>query len=104
MEKSAAVTKDITQSVRVMANNVDDIVTRTVEGGKVSNEIIQRAAELRDRAITSNENIKEIVTDIREKLEEAIEQSKSVEQINILADTILEITDQTNLLSLDAAG
>lgn len=103
MEKSTAVTQDITQSVRVMADNVDVIVTKTTEGGKLSNEIIQRAIELKSNAITSNENIKVISTDIKDKLEEAIEQSKSVEQINILADTILEITDQTNLLALNAA-
>lgn len=103
MEKSTAVTQDITQSVKVMADNVDDIVAKTTQGGKLSNEIIHRATELRNNAIVSNENIKEISTDIKEKLEEAIEQSKSVEQINILADTILDITEQTNLLSLNAA-
>ena len=36
-------------------------------------------------------------------LQEAIEQSKTVEQINELADGILTITSQTNLLALNAA-
>ena len=103
ISKSSTVTKDITQSVQMISTNVDDIVVKTAEGGKLSDEIIERATELRNDAITSNENIKAISTDIKEKLEEAIEQSKSVEQINILADSILEITDQTNLLALNAA-
>ncbi|MBO0563317.1 methyl-accepting chemotaxis protein, partial [Clostridium botulinum] len=37
------------------------------------------------------------------ELERAIESSKVVEQINVLSESIMEITSQTNLLALNAA-
>lgn len=40
---------------------------------------------------------------VKQQLQNAIEQSKSVSQIEILAQAILQITEQTNLLSLNAA-
>ncbi len=39
----------------------------------------------------------------KQKLESAIESSKVVEQINVLSDSIMNITSQTNLLALNAA-
>jgi methyl-accepting chemotaxis protein len=41
--------------------------------------------------------------EIRESLENAIEDTKIVEQIGVLSSAILEITEQTNLLALNAA-
>ena len=39
----------------------------------------------------------------KEEIEEAIQSSKEVEKINILSNSILEISEQTGLLSLNAA-
>lgn len=41
--------------------------------------------------------------EIRERLEKALEDAKVVEQIGVLADSILAITGQTNLLALNAS-
>ncbi|WDC84631.1 methyl-accepting chemotaxis protein [Caloramator sp. mosi_1] len=51
----------------------------------------------------SKENALNIYSNVKKDLEEAIEESKKVEKINELADTIIAITSQTNLLALNAA-
>lgn len=42
----------------------------------------------------------DLYTNTKEKIKEVIESSKKVEKINILSNSILEISEQTGLLSL----
>ena len=55
------------------------------------------------QAVSSKENTNQTISQIRETLEEAVKQSKSVEQINTLTNDILDISSQTNLLALNAS-
>lgn len=61
------------------------------------------AADMKKNAKDSKNTALEIYGKTKIELTEAIEQSKSVSQINELAEGILAITSQTNLLSLNAA-
>lgn len=103
MEETAASTEEITASIEAVGNTVNAIVAKTKEGTELSAEIIERAAEMKQGALASDKNAKLIYSDVKLKLEHATEQLKAVEQINVLADTILGITSQTNLLALNAA-
>ena len=102
-EESAASTEEISASITEVENNVNTIAKRTKEGADVCNQITERALKLKEDALVSSENAKSIYEDVKHKIEKSIEQSKSMQQINLLADTILQITDQTNLLALNAA-
>ena len=44
-----------------------------------------------------------IFNEVKSRLEKALEDSRTVEEINVLADAILQIISQTNLLALNAA-
>ncbi len=44
-----------------------------------------------------------MLEEIRGRLEQALKEAKVVEQIGVLADSILAITGQTNLLALNAS-
>lgn len=102
-EESAASTEEISASIIEVENNVNTIAQKTKEGSAVCIQITDRALKLKEDAIISGQNAKTIYEDVKQKIEKSIEQSKSTQQINLLADTILQITDQTNLLALNAA-
>lgn len=62
-----------------------------------------RANEMEAAAQTNTEVIQKKTTDILEVLEEAIENSKSVAQVNKLTKDIVEISSTTNLIALNAS-
>ncbi|KDR94892.1 methyl-accepting chemotaxis sensory transducer with Cache sensor [Peptoclostridium litorale DSM 5388] len=103
MEETAASTEEITASIEEVNSNVSIIAEKTRDGAQVSNQIIKRATELKEEAMKSTQNAKSIYDDVKGEVENAIEESRRISQINILTDTILGITAQTNLLALNAA-
>ncbi|WP_019911914.1 methyl-accepting chemotaxis protein [Paenibacillus sp. HW567] len=103
MEETAASTEEMTAAIHEIENNVRMISSRVKEGAGVSGQIIERALELQHDATQSTDNAKRIYESVRVEMEQAIEQSGAINEINILADTILSITSQTNLLALNAA-
>ncbi len=62
-----------------------------------------RANEMEAAAQTNTEAIQKKTADILQVLEEAIENSKSVDQVNKLTKDILEISSTTNLIALNAS-
>ncbi len=103
LQENAASTEEISASVDQIGYNVDSIADKTKKGAGYSIEIIERAEKLKKDAISSNENAKLIYADVKNRIEYALQQSKSVNQVNELAYAILGIAEQTNLLSLNAA-
>ena len=63
----------------------------------------QRATELEQNAIDSRKTTGDMVGEIIEKLKKAIDNSRSVEQVENLTNEILSISSQTNLLALNAS-
>jgi methyl-accepting chemotaxis protein len=69
----------------------------------MAGEISTRANKLKENFTTSRTNTHRIFTDIKGALTQSLEDVKAVQEINALADAILNITSQTNLLALNAA-
>lgn len=103
MEETAASTQEVTATIEEMEKAVSNIARKAEMGTEFSAETSQRAKELKDTALLSNENTKKIYENVKEDLQSALEQSKRVEQIEGLAKSILDIAGQTNLLALNAA-
>jgi methyl-accepting chemotaxis protein len=103
MEETAASSEEISASIDQVGSNVDVITEKTKNGLDLSVEIIQRADNLKKDAVASKQNAETIYTDVKGKMEKALEKSKAVVQVNVLANAILSIAEQTNLLSLNAA-
>ncbi len=103
MDNIAATAEEMSSSADQLTHTVEEISSDTKAGVADSVVIGERAVELKDNVIHSQEVAEEINRDVSKKLMEALEKSKSVEQINQLSESILAITNQTNLLALNAS-
>lgn len=66
-------------------------------------DIKERANEMHTTTLNSKEKTSRTILQIRETLQAALEESRSVQKINEMTQEILSITSQTNLLSLNAS-
>lgn len=103
MEETAASTQEMNAASLEIRNAIQNISGKAKESALSSHDISNRANEIKSNAIASQQNANEVYSSSNKKLLDAIEQSKAVEQIKTLSDTILEITSQTNLLALNAS-
>ena len=87
---------DIKEDVHDMAEECSAITD-------YSSAMKMRATEMEASAQTNTEAIQKKAADILEVLEEAIENSKSVEQVNKLTKDIVSISSSTNLIALNAS-
>ncbi len=103
MEETSANAEEMNAITTEMEKAIESLVSKVQDSTISANEISKRAEELKSNAAASSKNAYEMRTSISENLKNAIEQSKAVEQINVLSDAILQITSQTNLLALNAS-
>lgn len=103
MQETAASSEEMSATAAEIENAVSSIAIKAQQGAVSAGEINRRASELKQNAILSRSSAETIYRSSQEKLIKAIEESKAVEQINVLSDSILQITAQTNLLALNAA-
>jgi len=103
MEEVAATLDEITSGSQDILNSANDMSNMAEEGKEYVGGIKDRAINVRSEAETSKSTTTEMLSGIRELLEVAIENSRSVEQINALTNDILGISSQTNLLALNAS-
>lgn len=103
MEQTAAATEQINDEVTNIQDGTKEISDKTSVGNNLSSELTQRAVKLKKDTLISSDASKKIYEVVKSNTEEAIEQSKEVENIGILAKSIMEIADETSLLSLNAS-
>lgn len=103
MEEVSATVFNVNESGRLIWEATRDLGDMSDGIHEYSNEMAERASELRETAETNKDAAKNIVDEILETLQLAIENSKNVEKINSLTDEILKISSQTNLLALNAS-
>ncbi len=82
---------------------VDNLVSRTKEGSEYVVEMEGRATSVRDMCVAKQDTIKQTLEDKKLVMNEAIEESKKIDQITTMTDDILNIAAQTNLLALNAS-
>ena len=79
------------------------IATRSQDGALEADSIRDRAVVIKDTTQKKYEHTHEIHEDISDHLTKALEDIKIVDQIGILAESIMGVTAQTNLLALNAS-
>lgn len=89
-----------TEGINILLESME---VKTEDGTNISSEISKRAEELRKMAEGARENAMSINNTIDVTLQKAIEDSRAIEQINILSTAMLDIASKTNLLALNAS-
>lgn len=103
MEKTAAASGDINGMTKEIETAARNIAERAQEGAERAESIHKKASGAK---VSTDENRKELILQkdsIKDNLNEALEKVKVVSEISTLAESIMEITTQTNLLSLNAS-
>ncbi len=102
-QETAASAEQINGMTQQIEEAAREIAIRAQDGATEAEEIHQRATQTKDETVANRMKVKQMLSEIREGLEKALEDAKVVEQIGVLADSILAITGQTNLLALNAS-
>lgn len=117
VEEVSLNTEDLSANIEETAASAEELAASSKEMGEIVNSIAGKSQGASEKAVAISENAKNIMvvsetnqketekmfeeTDTR--LKSSIEKAKAVEQINVLSESILQITSQTNLLALNAA-
>ncbi len=103
MEETAAFTISVNEAANDINMAIADFTEKVEHGAHTSNEISSNADVLSVKFIQAKNNTMDVYASNREEIEKAIESSSKVQQINVLSEAILKISEQTSLLSLNAA-
>ncbi len=103
MEETASNIEEVNASTTDINNLIQVITGKADKGVNLAEEISTRAGDLKKTSADAQESTKHVLRDIGQNVKVTIEKSKEVEQINVLTNTILDITSQTNLLALNAS-
>jgi len=103
MEETSSSAISINESVSEVDKAISSFAENVEEGASTADEISTKAETLHSQFVQAKNSTMNLYANTKEEIEEAIQSSKEVEKINILSNSILEISEQTGLLSLNAA-
>lgn len=103
VEETSASSEEITASVEEVDSSINELSEKAAEGSNNASNSKQRAMKVRQNGKASLEEVRNLYKENKENMIKSIEDGKIVNDIKIMADTILGIAEQTNLLALNAA-
>lgn len=103
MEETAASLESNIDTIENIKDYVENLVEKANGGRHRADDISDVSTRIKKDAINQGDEAKAMLIDNRQRMEKAIEDSRSIEQISLLAETIMSIAAQTSLLSLNAS-
>lgn len=103
MEEVAAASQEITAMSHEIDNTAQNLARKSTEAAAKVTEIAEKAEETMTDTQNDHKTTNEMVDRIRTELGQALENVKVVGEINVLSDSIMSITAQTNMLALNAS-
>ncbi len=99
--------KELAESIKYngeeLGNAIENVAKKAGEAAGQSVDIMDRAGKQNEASKESAKEVASIYQETKEELEQAIEDSKRVGEINALTEEILTMSSQTNLLALNAS-
>ena len=99
----SATTQEITDSTKEISATTNILAQNARDAAISVSEIHKCATDIKDKALKNIEKSNLIYDENRSNILKAIEDSKVVEEVKMMADSIGDIAEQTNLLALNAA-
>lgn len=103
MQETTATTEVIASNINNINSKVDNINDLVHKVEATSESIREKAKKLKSSTSETTQKTNDLYSSVYSKASQAFEQSKVIEKIQILTDTIHDIADQTSLLSLNAS-
>lgn len=103
MEETSASLNQVNESIGAIYDAIESISESASHGKDASDDIMGKAAEIYTKAVKEQEQANLLVQEMADEVNEKIEKSRAVEEISTLTENIISITEQTNLLSLNAS-
>ena len=102
-QNNTSTTEEIYASIQQVTANMEELAAHAEEGNENFKEIKDRANKIAIDSQNAFNNTTSVYRSKEAVIKKSIEQSKIVEQIKVMADSIAGIAEQTNLLALNAA-
>lgn len=103
MEETSSSLYQVDESVVHIMNSIGSIAAKASSERESAAEITEKVQAIYELAETDRTDAARRASEMSENMNERIERSKAVEQINSLTMEIINITDQTSLLALNAS-
>ena len=103
MQETSDNTENISRNIDEVKKNSSTIYKLAADGEENSRLVQERAVAMEQTSMASSRKVDEVYSEIKDKTNKAIEQSKAVQRINELTNDIKDISSQTNLLALNAS-
>lgn len=102
-QEIAAVTEQILTQSCTIQTETEAINSQMDKGREFAESIQERAKYIKTKTTQSTKKTAVVVHNIKASVLNSIEESKKIEKISSLTDSILKIAEQTNLLALNAS-
>lgn len=103
LKEAASAMHDLDVSTDDIELVMKGVAQKAQEGAAEVEKINDRAMKLQVNAKESRNKANRILKGNKQRMKEAIEASRNIEQIQVLTETIRNITNQTNLLAINAS-
>ncbi len=103
VEDTNSIVVNVNEEVTKIDAAVQEVLGKISGSVDVSGTVIKNAHAMKNQAMAASRNGHNTLTQTRASVEEAMESLQNLEKINELAAEILNISGQTNLLSLNAS-
>jgi methyl-accepting chemotaxis protein len=94
---------EITASTQEIETSTNDLSVKAVKGNESSIQIEERAKNVSITSSNASRIANEVYNEKHDRILKAINDAKVVDEIKVMADSILNIAGQTNLLALNAS-
>ncbi len=103
LESVNGATDNIKAEIGLIKDSINSAVDSINCSSKASDEMLENARDMKDTAEKAFQETKDKLSEARATANEAMESLQTLKEIDEMATEILSITDQTNLLSLNAS-
>lgn len=103
IESTASSSETIDRTSREVENYIETVSLKAKTSGDMVNKAVTDMNEVHNAILESKEEMINLFSNIKNGLEKSLKDAQSVNKIDALSNSILAISSQTNLLSLNAS-
>ncbi|MCM1288304.1 MAG: methyl-accepting chemotaxis protein [Clostridium sp.] len=103
IEQSSSALEQVNEATKQVFAAIEEIYEQAEDGRISSDKIMNNASQVYNKAVKAKEEAVVQVADMAETVQQKVEKSKDVEKIRELTKNIINITEETNLLALNAS-